>query len=405
DAFGPSAPSRNLAFPPTANMTAVELLTFLPHTLKSPSVIYRLVSNGFSRLIICSIINTQRTLAVPSWHPNSCGQAMIRTMRFAGYEDWTAKSHGLWFDGEKENWDFKSVEVGGFKTPFEAYADGKGFAEPIPFKDLMKGLRKVPEGGDALDLTRMVEYAVLHPREKWRYPTDWERLLEKVGGPAEAEKEHSDGEAFKRWEAVEGAKPKAPKPRVSRENSEAPRPRGRPRKSVEPGAALVAKKKGTLAAVRLGELDGAASKANDEPIEESLLPVERSRDSSPVEEYVRGRPKLVEPPYEIVFPSVDEIVQVFLKESDCSQPDPFNPYAFSGPRKSAPYRPLHCISPPRQDDVSGWAENLRWATEQKDRFGAEGWDERPEHMDLIWKERVDSEWVSDEWLSNYAKEQ
>jgi hypothetical protein len=63
--FGPSAPSRNLLFPRNANLTAVELLTFLPNSIHSGSVIYRLCTNGAKPGTIHAIVNAQRESLVP----------------------------------------------------------------------------------------------------------------------------------------------------------------------------------------------------------------------------------------------------------------------------------------------------------------------------------------------------
>jgi hypothetical protein len=60
--FGTAAPSRNLLFPANANITAVELLTFLPNSIHSGSVVYRLVTNGAKPGMIQRIVNTQRAL-------------------------------------------------------------------------------------------------------------------------------------------------------------------------------------------------------------------------------------------------------------------------------------------------------------------------------------------------------
>jgi hypothetical protein len=63
---------------------------------------------------------------------------------------------------------------------------------------------------------------------------------------------------------------------------------------------------------------------------------------------------------------------------------------------------LHDIKQPDSLDFSGWAENLRWASEQRACFWhtveTEGWNESPEHMDIIARARVQQTWASDELL-------
>jgi hypothetical protein len=79
--------------------------------------------------------------------------------------------------------------------------------------------------------------------------------------------------------------------------------------------------------------------------------------------------------------------------------DHFDAYAFgSGPRLCAPFRPLHLITVKnlKCDDLSGWAENLRWAAEQNSTFGETGWTECPEHMEQIAEIRQRQTWASAE---------
>lgn len=95
------------------------------------------------------------------------------TMRTAGYESWTMKTHWQWHHANLENWDGTDIGVGNFALPCQS-GDGGYPAPPLLFSELSKDVRKFPEGNDALDLTRMVCYAVEHPRDCWMYPTDYD---------------------------------------------------------------------------------------------------------------------------------------------------------------------------------------------------------------------------------------
>lgn len=55
---------------------------------------------------------------------------------------------------------------------------------------------------------------------------------------------------------------------------------------------------------------------------------------------------------------------------------------FNGPRKSPPWRELHRLSGPAQDDFSDWAENIRWAKEQH-RLYQSVWLEDPHSLETI----------------------
>jgi hypothetical protein len=61
NAFGVGCASWNLPFP-TGNLTAVEILAYLPHWLKSVDVIDRFVTNGGKSYTIAAIINEFRDL-------------------------------------------------------------------------------------------------------------------------------------------------------------------------------------------------------------------------------------------------------------------------------------------------------------------------------------------------------
>ena len=92
------------------------------------------------------------------------------------------------------------------------------------------------------------------------------------------------------------------------------------------------------------------------------------------------------------------VTQIFQAEDFASESDPYCAYAFGGP-----YRWLHQIAQPHPWDKSSWAENLRWAFEQRVLFlrehsAAVRWNESPEHMECIEQERTRRVWASDELL-------
>lgn len=67
---------------------------------------------------------------------------------------------------------------------------------------------------------------------------------------------------------------------------------------------------------------------------------------------------------------------------------------FNGPRRSPPFRELHRLTDPLYDDVSDWAENIRWAKEQHRVFGSETWTEYDYHLEMITAHRR-SLWASE----------
>ncbi|EUC42370.1 hypothetical protein COCMIDRAFT_39540 [Bipolaris oryzae ATCC 44560] len=68
---------------------------------------------------------------------------------------------------------------------------------------------------------------------------------------------------------------------------------------------------------------------------------------------------------------------------------------FDGPRQSAPYRELHTLGELNKNDISDWAENIRFAREQWVQFGTI-WTEFEGHLEKIRKARLDWGWKSPE---------
>jgi hypothetical protein len=207
NAFGALSPSWNLPFP-EGNMTAAEILAYLPHWLKSIDVIDRFVSHGARSANVAAIINEFRDLPTDSgFKPNSAMIMMQTAMRYAGYEEWTVSSHG---DFPRQIARLEDdLDVKGFRSPRLSHPKAVRTkspekvavnmeAEPIDFKDLALYVKQHPSGPDALDLARCVQYALEHEDEEWLFPTDFRRLTTHLGGPARITRAHHDREIFAR---------------------------------------------------------------------------------------------------------------------------------------------------------------------------------------------------------------
>ncbi|KAH7084386.1 hypothetical protein FB567DRAFT_528882 [Paraphoma chrysanthemicola] len=203
------APPCNLDFP-DANMTLMELATFLPGSFKSWDVIDRACGNGASAASITTLINAGRTMARGEIPNNSVYRLMKGPMdRRAKQDDawkgWTVGTHDRY--PQPANFNPSSVSVAGFRTAADGRDDSS--ADPVLFRDLARGVKKFPTGYDALDLTRAVRYCVDHPDEAWYYPTDYERLVDQLPqdahlagyptGPAPVQVGHQDKAVMKRW--------------------------------------------------------------------------------------------------------------------------------------------------------------------------------------------------------------
>lgn len=211
NAFGAGSPSWNLSFP-EGNLTAAEILAYLPHWLKSVDVILRFVNNGGRSVTITYLLDKLRVMPTSNYKPNSTTVMMHYAMRRAGKEEWTIGTRHE-FENDRE-YDENSLYVGDFRPPRLTHPKSASTkqkakkedltrnwaADPIPFKDLALHVREHPSGSDALDLTRCVEYALKHPNEQWLFPTDFVKLVNHLGGPLPVTHSHLDKQLFARYD-------------------------------------------------------------------------------------------------------------------------------------------------------------------------------------------------------------
>lgn len=202
NAFGAGSPNCDVAFP-AGNLTAAEILAYLPHWLKSIDVIDRLVSNDAKTVVIAAIVDEVRNPPTDGGFRRNTVQIMMsQAMRHAGYEKWTLGTHTSWFR-EKEH-DNSSLSVAGFRTPGQTHLNTQNMrvngTVSVNFRDLAIHVKKHPTGADSLDLTRCVRYALDHAKEEWLFPDDYERLVTHLGGSARITLSHYDRQVFARRE-------------------------------------------------------------------------------------------------------------------------------------------------------------------------------------------------------------
>jgi hypothetical protein len=404
--LGPRTPPVDLQFATGANLTAYELLAFLPNVVHCADVIYRFVSNGATRHAIWVIVNTARDFP-DQWPANCCGTYMYKAMKAAGYHGWTVTMHDNWHAARKATWDETNLDVTNFRTPSEARGESVRVGN-IPFASLAVDVRQMPRGDDALDLTRMVQHCVQHPEEKWLYPRDYQSLLNHIGGPAPIRRAHLDREAFGRWET-----------------EPVPPPREWTVQEIEManGFKDTGTKRKRETSTRLATPDSRRQSRDTTPTEVQRKSKRRQKRGPTLEEidvdeqewedtdkqtqvavYLRSPAEYVVPPENAHEPSASAIAFAFVAEGAVGEINAYSAYAFGGPRQREPYRMLHHIDQPHPADVSGWAENLRWAFEQRACFWhdvqTEAWNESPTHMESIAATRQKQDWASDELLES-----
>ncbi|KAJ4353607.1 uncharacterized protein N0V89_005337 [Didymosphaeria variabile] len=377
-------PLRNLRFP-NANVTAIELLTFLPGCLSSPDIIYRFASNLVTWDAILSVVNTNRVLK-KAWDSEYCYRTARNAMRHAGHGDWTLNKHSQYFGETLRNWNTDNLSVSGFRTSFRTSATSIP-DDDIPFVRLADGVKNMPQGDDALDLTRMIQHCIQNPAEDWMYPSNYDILLEHLGGAKQLSAANLDRPTFVRWQHVI---PHVPRSRKRTEMKPQPKMRAPGLSSTPQAEAQATRRSGrrgrpSLKKRELQEGDMSEAEASDAEVQD--------------EEYVPGPTFWIKPLTTGGIMSSQALQYVFEAEPSPDAVNKFDAYAFgNGPRTTAPFRPLHLVIVDKLkfDDLSGWAENIRWAAEQYATFGETGWTECPEHMEQIAQIRQEQTWASAE---------
>lgn len=212
------SPSAFLAFP-NANFTLTEIMTFLPQSIKSWDIIDRVVWNSAMTVTLATMINKFRVQAKGPISNSAVlrmmqGQTKKRALTEPEYYGWTAGQHK---DIPKPSgFNPASISVAGFRTPADptlrtpaaAYAAARAPAPMILFRDLANGVKLMPAGDDALDLTRCIQHCLNNPGQEWCYPRDYEELLDllphdalssdSLAGPAPVQPDHQDAACVRR---------------------------------------------------------------------------------------------------------------------------------------------------------------------------------------------------------------
>jgi len=189
---------------------AFRVLIRTTYRLKSVDVIDRFITNGGKSVSIAALVNEFRKLPGDGvFFPNSATIMMSYGMRRAGFHNWKVAKHSE-FSRPDPDMIETDLNVEDFRAPRETHpkkappgqvstaSKANLEPDPIPFQSLAEHVRKHPTGDDALDLARCVQYAICQPDEEWYFPTDFEALVEKLGGPATVTNAHLDRQIFAR---------------------------------------------------------------------------------------------------------------------------------------------------------------------------------------------------------------
>jgi hypothetical protein len=125
------------------------------------------------------------------------------------------------------------------------------------------------------------------------------------------------------------------------------------------------------------------------------------------EVYIRPSIEYVASPEVATAPTSSEVALAFKGEGIAGDTNPFSPSVFDESRLAPPYRMLHDIEQPEDADVGGFAENLRWAVEQRAYYcgtrRVQGWNESSAHMKVIGQVRQTRVWASDELVAHASR--
>ncbi|KAF3052360.1 hypothetical protein E8E11_010735 [Didymella keratinophila] len=199
--FVGDVPSKNLVLPNgLMEITAVEIIAYCPYWLKNGDVAKRLLMNGFEWPHIAEVLNFHCNTARGDISYNWVLKAVQPGMRkLTGNPKWTHNKNMLLM--RRKGWSANDLTLAGCLLDAQYPAPrglGRGIVQSYPFRMLGDHLKQRPQGDDALNLTRCVEYAIQHPEEDLEFPRDFQMLVQKLG-PVLVTPQHLDAAAVTRW--------------------------------------------------------------------------------------------------------------------------------------------------------------------------------------------------------------
>ncbi|KAI4958440.1 hypothetical protein J4E86_004040 [Alternaria arbusti] len=191
---------------PHGNLTLAETLAFIPHAIKSFHIMDRFLHNGALSGTFADMINHYRDMPYGPITNNTIYRMMKGPMEHRAkteptYEKWTVAKHTTL--PRPVGFNPTSVSVAGFAKPYNFNSRERTVAatQPPPsisFRDMANGVKIMPSGHDALDLTRCVQYCVKNNDSSWLYPQDFQNLVARLGGASTVHPHHHDDAVIRR---------------------------------------------------------------------------------------------------------------------------------------------------------------------------------------------------------------
>ncbi|KAJ8119050.1 hypothetical protein OPT61_g91 [Boeremia exigua] len=160
------------------NFTIVEILVFLPNWFKNKGVCARFLNNNLTSNVHFMILEEHRNIKFTNEFERDKARKTLadeyrKTMRMIN-SGWTKAKHVA-----PPKWDPMLLSMDGF-SPDDVSVSGYRKPPSIPFSDLMAGIKKIPQGTNAGDLTRSIQYTIDNPGN-YMFPDDLPNILNHIG--------------------------------------------------------------------------------------------------------------------------------------------------------------------------------------------------------------------------------
>lgn len=188
------------------NFTIAEIVVLLPHWFRNRDIAVRFLHNGITGAAHLAMLEAHRHLNMShsidrSRARDHIGDAYRRAMRHI-IPGWTKQLHRI-----PAHWNTDLMVVNAF-WPESAHQIGSIATNPVVFRTLAEGLKKLPQGYDAADLTRALIYAIQNKKlnehgvvTDFMFPDDLQKILQVIG-QTQITKEHTDSLVIERYMEV-----------------------------------------------------------------------------------------------------------------------------------------------------------------------------------------------------------
>lgn len=170
------------------NATIVDLIAVVPQWFRNPGITWRFMNNGINAAVHFAILEQHRHLGLTNAEEAERARDHIsdtyrKTMRkMENFSGWTKAGHNI-----PDNWNKLNISVSGY-LPESAKKIGYVTPASIPFIVLAVGLKKLPQGYDAGDLSRALQFAMQNQKlgehgrpTEFMFPDDIQPILDHIG--------------------------------------------------------------------------------------------------------------------------------------------------------------------------------------------------------------------------------